>query len=109
MKPPRRSFVAPFVLTACTTAAPLEPNPPQPPPKPVPVQPADAMTVAEDPDDPYREEWHVVEYDGKCELAVVEHCPPTAHCNPPPPRPYTCPADLPKDRNRRVLLTHEPH
>src|SRR5262245_30231443 len=81
----RRSFAAPLVLTiAGGCAGPVHRNPGPP---------------------PMYAEWTVVKTaDGKCTAhdASPMECPEGASCNPPPPMPVECPADIQEGESRRM-------
>jgi hypothetical protein len=112
MKPPRRTFAAPFVVTVglagCThfeDVQPVRPPVPRdaavvvtvpPPPEPTPP-PVDLGEYLKEPD-PNVITDTVVRYGKACTLQYNMHCPPGARCNPPRPHDYACPAGMTTER-----------
>jgi hypothetical protein len=87
---PRRVFAASFVITvaACSKTA-NEPDP------------AGSGSQSNPPGRPFTEQWNVWKNSGVCEASNFE-CAPGVSCNPPPPRPITCPEGITESAPMRV-------
>lgn len=108
---PRRVFARSFVVTvalvpACgNSSSDVHANPPPPTDTtsstttsatPAPTATATATAQATATATATNDTWTILNSNGKCVAALPDvSCPPSASCNPPPPTPYTCPANIP--------------
>jgi hypothetical protein len=109
----RRAFASPFVITL---AAPLvavaacggggskgpiyaNPGPPQREPAPVadPVSTTDPAMLNDE------RHWTVMRQGDTCQVFENVTCPAQATCNPPPPRPYACTADVTPSAPMKIM------